>query len=60
MAETVINKVVKANESIKTMDDAARALNLKRCIDQLMPEKLDPDFEICKRAFFPVSGKGSV
>jgi hypothetical protein len=40
--------VIKANEAIKTMDESARALNLKRCIDQLMPEEVDPDFEICK------------
>ncbi|KAJ9127797.1 hypothetical protein QFC24_000080 [Naganishia onofrii] len=43
-------EVIKANEAIKTMDESARALNLKRCIDQLMPEEVDPDFEISSSA----------
>lgn len=38
--------VVKANESTKPMDDTARAGNLKRCVDKLMADDTDPDFEI--------------
>lgn len=31
------------------MDDTARAGNLKRCVDKLMADDTDPDFEIGKR-----------
>ncbi|KAJ9125138.1 hypothetical protein QFC22_000092 [Naganishia vaughanmartiniae] len=45
-----VEKSIEANESVKTMDNNARALNLKRCIDQLMPEEVDPDYEISSSA----------